>query len=588
MKIKSLVVSIIVFITMIGCETENMNYQGLVLELDKSEINLDYLAGSSDVVNIQTSVSYLKIYTSTDGVSVNTESIIEINNNEIKKNNYQSINNLKYEMNAVEGGYQLKISALQNNEKEMSVQEYYVVKSADGTSPLSVVQNTKGDVVEKETEFYPEGGAYELEVAPASGKEIVVDKLVGDDWLTYTYDKSAQKIIVTAANWKNEDGITDRNGALRIQNTSQGNMILGVKQQAPFVQLDKTIILVSDKNINETVNVTTNMAQGTIALSEKLEAQDPNNLISASALEYADNQTRNASFTITVNADGLSFDTSARYNIIGIGEATGLTMLEKGIVISRSQVLFEETFSTGESDFANVWERTKGDKAEYTSLTFNQTPLSYSDSNGEYILSGIGRTLQRNYYANKNSISVQHVSPTFTPITEGEIYASFLFKLDQLPYRDNNSGNYHAVQYSVLGFSDSGTSRIASLWVGKVEREEKYRFGLTLASNNGGKVLWYDKEFFDNTDQTFFLVLKYNVGTKRFDLFINPTLTHTQPEPALYIDLETNNPQNDTNTASRVRTLFTLENTNNANVNCQIGGIRVGRTWDEAVQIKNN
>ena len=165
-------------------------------------------------------------------------------------------------------------------------------------------------------------------------------------------------------------------------------MILGIRQQAPFVQLDKTIILVSDKNINETVNVTTNMAQGTIALSEKLEAQDPNNLISASALEYADNQTRTASFTITVNADGLSFDTSARYNIIGIGEATGLTMLEKGIVISRSQVLFEETFSTGESDFANVWERTKGDKAEYTSLTFNQTPLSYSDSNGEYILSG--------------------------------------------------------------------------------------------------------------------------------------------------------------------------------------------------------
>ena len=219
MKIKSLVVSIIVFITMIGCETENMNYQGLVLELDKSEINLDYLAGSSDVVNIQTSVSYLKIYTSTDGVSVNTESIIEINNNEIKKNNYQSINNLKYEMNAVEGGYQLKISELQNNEKEMSVQDYYVVKSADGTSPLSVVQNTKGDVVEKETEFYPEGGAYELEVAPASGKEIVVDKLVGDDWLTYTYDKSAQKIIVTAANWKNEDGITARTGALRIQNT---------------------------------------------------------------------------------------------------------------------------------------------------------------------------------------------------------------------------------------------------------------------------------------------------------------------------------------------------------------------------------
>ena len=39
MKIKSLVVSIIVFITMIGCETENMNYQGLVLKLDKSEIN---------------------------------------------------------------------------------------------------------------------------------------------------------------------------------------------------------------------------------------------------------------------------------------------------------------------------------------------------------------------------------------------------------------------------------------------------------------------------------------------------------------------------------------------------------------------
>ena len=300
------------------------------------------------------------------------------------------------------------------------------------------------------------------------------------------------------------------------------------------------------------------------------------------------NQTRNASFTITVNAEGLSFDTSARYNIIGIGEAAGLTIIEKNIIISRSQVLFEETFNTEETDFENVWTRTKGDKAEYTSLTFNQTPLSYSDSNGEYVLSGIGRTLQRNYYASGNSISVQHVSPIFTPITEGEVYASFLFKLDQIPYRDNNSGNYHAVQYSILGFSDSGTSRIASLWVGKVEHEDKYRFGLTLASNNGGKVLWYDKEVFSNTDKIFFIVLKYNVGTKRFDLFINPALTLAQPEPTLYIDLETNNPQNDTNTAARVRTIFTLENTNNANVNCQIGGIRVGRTWDEAVQIKNN
>lgn len=588
MKIKSLLVSMIAFITIIGCDTEKVNYQGLILELDKSEINLDYLAGSFDVINIQTSASYLKIYTSTDGISISTESIIEINNGEIKKNNYQSINNLKYEMSVVNGGYQLKISALQNNEKETSVQEYYVVKTADGTSSLSVVQSTKGEVVEKATEFYPEGGIYELQVTPASGKEIDIDKLVGGDWLTYTYDKSAQKIIVTSASWKNEDGVTDRNGAIRIQNTSQGNVILGIRQQAPFVQLDKTIILVSDKDINETVNITTNMAQGTIALSDKLEAQDPNNLINASALKYADNQTRNASFTITVNADGLSFDTSGRYTIIGIGEAAGLTMLEKGIVISRSQVLFEETFNTEESDFANVWTCSKGDKAEYTSLAFNQTPLSYSDSNGEYILSGIGRTLQRNYYADKNSISVQYVSPMFTPITEGEIYASFLFKLDQLPYRDNNSGNYHPVQYSVLGFSDSGTSRIASLWVGKVEREDKFRFGLTLASNNGSKVLWYDKEIFSDTDQTFFIVLKYNVNTKRFDLFINPALTLAQPEPALYIDLETNNPQNDTNTASRVRTLFTLENTNNANVNCQIGSIRVGRTWDEAVLIKNN
>lgn len=588
MKIKSLLVSIIAFITIIGCDTEKVNYQGLILELDKSEINLDYLAGSFDVINIQTSASYLKIYTSTDGISISTESIIEINNGEIKKNNYQSINNLKYEMSVVNGGYQLKISALQNNEKETFVQEYYVVKTADGTSSLSVVQSTKGEVVEKATEFYPEGGIYELQVTPASGKEIDIDKLVGGDWLTYTYDKSAQKIIVTSASWKNEDGVTDRNGAIRIQNTSQGHVILGIRQQAPFVQLDKTIILVSDKDINETVNITTNMAQGTIALSDKLEAQDPNNLINASALKYADNQTRNASFTITVNADGLSFDTSGRYTIIGIGEAAGLTMLEKGIVISRSQVLFEETFNTEESDFANVWTCSKGDKAEYTSLAFNQTPLSYSDSNGEYILSGIGRTLQRNYYADKNSISVQYVSPMFTPITEGEIYASFLFKLDQLPYRDNNSGNYHPVQYSVLGFSDSGTSRIASLWVGKVEREDKFRFGLTLASNNGSKVLWYDKEIFSDTDQTFFIVLKYNVNTKRFDLFINPALTLAQPEPALYIDLETNNPQNDTNTASRVRTLFTLENTNNANVNCQIGSIRVGRTWDEAVLIKNN
>lgn len=589
MKLKIYLLSMLALMLFAGCDRlDSGNDQGLIFQLDNSNVEMEYLSGSQATVKINTRAKFFKIFTSTDGINVSTVSVVEVINGEIKKNNYTSIYNIKYTLAATDSGYELSIAAQQDNANKEAVVEYYMLSTADRTAPLRVTHKGKGEFVEMSKEFMPDGGAYELPLSAEAGNTISIEKVVGGDWFTYLYDASSGKLKVSALYWTAGDGTTDRTAVLRIKNTTQGMVELKLNQVAPYIKFDKTIVLVRGENLVEKVTVTTNLPQGDIALSDKLEADDPDNRITVSSLTYPDAQSRNAEFTVSVNVDGLvaGMSISAKYSVAPSGAAAELSAFAQSIAVSRSQVLLEEMFDYPTASLFDAWTMTKSGGKDVTSFTLNQTPLTYRDAAGNYVLSGKGKAMQRNYYANGTTVDVLQISPEFAPQIEGVVYMSFIFKLESLPYRDNKPTNQHAMQYPVLGLSDAGTSRTVMCWVGKPLNEETYRFGITLASTDGTKVVWAEQKFTD-LERTHLLVLKYNVATKRAELFVNPALTAPQPDAAnALIDIQTNNPFNDNNSTVRIKSLFTYDNVKNGNIASQIGGIRVGKAWDEAVAIE--
>lgn len=589
MKLKTFLSLMLVPLLLAGCEKpEYGNDQGLLFSTDRDQVELEYLSGSSARIEVATQAQFFKIFSSTDGVNVSTVSTIEVINGEIKKNNYVSANKLKYTLTATETGYTLDIAAQAENGAKTSVVEYYVLSTADRTAPLRVQQNGKGEFVEITREFLPEGGAVEVALRAQTGATITVSRVAGGEWLGYNYDATAGKLTLTAPFWGAEDGASDRDGVLRILNTDQGMVELKVTQRAPYIRLDKTMVLVRNENIEQEVNVTTNLPQGTIQLSDKFEAEDPDNRITATALSYADPESRNAQFTVNVNVDELEagLPITAKYKVEVTGAAAALTAIEPVIAISRSQVLLDECFEYEVSSLYDAWKLTKTTGKDAASFVLNPSALSYADAAGTYVLSGRGKAMQRNYYMNGAAIDLQQTSPEYAPQTTGVVYMSFIFKLESLPYRDDKETNNHAMQYPVLGLSDAGTSRTVMCWVGKPLNEQTYRFGVTLASTDGTKVVWSEQTFSD-LSKTHLLVLKYNVVTKRADLYVDPALTVAEPSnPSAYIDLTTNNPFNDTNSTVRIKSLFCFDNVKNGRINSQIGGIRVGKAWDESVAIQ--
>lgn len=596
MKIKTFLVSALAVLSLVGCKEDVLTIEDTTVTVDESDIALDYLAGASKEVSMKTSAKYFKIFTSADGVGVNTTSIIEVKDGEITKGNYTSINNFTYALTETDGGYNFSISALDENIAEEELVEYYVLKSATSTIPFKIHQGVKGDIKQKTFNLNPEGGSVKEQFTAASGKEITVEKIVGGDWIEYTLDKARGSVELKLAYWKAEDGLIDRSAAVRVSNTSEGTIDFIVNQAAPFVKLDKTIVLIEgSQNISELVSVETNMPKGSIKVSDKIDADDPDNRISTTDLSYTDETSRNATFNINVNMSGASADTPilCKYKIIGIGEAEGLTQVESEISVSRSQVLLDECFFNEDNlPFTGYWEKTKDDKnnSNILSYEFLATPLTYSDEFGEYVLSNVGKTLKRNYYTNKENISVQHISKEFSTVTVGgTVYVSFLFKLNEIPYQYNDTKYTQAKAYPILGINNGGKGRHAMAWVGKKLGKNTYSFAMTLASQRDTEVVWSEQEF-DDLTKVHLIVLKYEIPTEdkydvKFSMFIDPQLGKAEPECSISTSGR-DNPFGDKTDGVSVKNLFIYDNQNANTVNCEISGIRVGKVWDELVKTK--
>ena len=233
-------------------------------------------------------------------------------------------------------------------------------------------------------------------------------------------------------------------------------------------------------------------------------------------------------------------------------------------------VLIDETFNyTTGAALGDVegW-TTTGTLTTGDGRIIQTTPLSYRNAGGEYMHSGVGKSVKHNYAGGENYISYR----AFAKIESGAVYLTYMYKPDGKQSQSNGE---------LLGLT-TGTSPSARPWVGKIDDETKgnpYRIGITHRTGTGSAIVWGTGEY--SVDDVILLVLKYDLTNHSTSLFINPTIGTTE-EPEANI---TDNNESGQSARTKIDAIM-FRNTGSSKSNCYIGGVRVSTTWAEAVQAK--
>lgn len=195
------------------------------------------------------------------------------------------------------------------------------------------------------------------------------------------------------------------------------------------------------------------------------------------------------------------------------------------------------------------------------------TPLVYTQSDKEYILSGVGKAVQNVYSAGTNYIAYKQLSA----INSGVVYLSYLYKGD---------GDQGQSQSEIIGLSDRNNQSAVKAWAGKQSNKTKnpFRLGVTRVSTTGSDIQWCDNPLI-NANTVTLVVLKYDFSTQTASLFINPEIgTTVEPTPDV----------SDADKGTAVSSLGYLMFKHNGSsaANFTVGGVRVSTTWAEAVAKK--
>ncbi|MFT3753739.1 MAG: hypothetical protein QM800_12975 [Paludibacter sp.] len=139
-------------------------------------------------------------------------------------------------------------------------------------------------------------------------------------------------------------------------------------------------------------------------------------------------------------------------------------------------------------------------------FTIASTVLSYSNSGGSYIHSGIGRSLITSYLGGytPTATSNYYVYKTFnaSAISTGTVYVSFLY------YPNNVSQNQS--QSPIMSLGTVGSTGGVQVHVGKgTINTSNFRFGTTRGSTGSGDIKWATTEYSD-VSAVYFVVLKYD------------------------------------------------------------------------------
>lgn len=244
-----------------------------------------------------------------------------------------------------------------------------------------------------------------------------------------------------------------------------------------------------------------------------------------------------------------------------------------------AEVKLTETFDYTVGDAIGTVEgwTTTGDITEGEGRIVDATILTYSNTGGEYIHSGEGKSLKHNYASNKKDgkNGQQYISSrTFTKVVS-TVYLSYMYKPDGKQSQSNGE---------LLGLSSGETSPSARPWTGKLASGTTdgtvYRFGLTRQAGTSDEIVWGTTSY--SIDETVLLVLKYEINETDTiaSLFINPTIGTTE-EPTADLVAATDG------AGRKSINSIMFRNQGASKSNYYASGVRVSTTWAEAVAKKS-
>jgi len=234
---------------------------------------------------------------------------------------------------------------------------------------------------------------------------------------------------------------------------------------------------------------------------------------------------------------------------------------------AKAAIIVDETFDYSATNLAMApgW-TVAGTLTTGTGRNIVSPALTYSNTGGKYILSGVGKAIQTDV----NAATGYLLTRTMSTINTGVYYFTYMFKAGVVQTQT-------AVEVFGMG---TGTSAGPRIWVGKAAvTTGHWRFGITRSSTTSADVIWNTQEF-NNVDEVVLLVIKHDFSTGVSSFYINPTLNGTEPAtPA---------------GASSGGTLRTSLNNlwfranGTSMFNYAVGGARLSTTWAEAVQAVSN
>lgn len=249
-----------------------------------------------------------------------------------------------------------------------------------------------------------------------------------------------------------------------------------------------------------------------------------------------------------------------------------LAALLMACMAMNASIIIDETFAVADNitnladatDWTTTGTLTTGDGRVILS-----TPLEYSNTGGEYVLSGEGKAVQNIYTEGSNYIAYKQI----TKVNSGVVYMSYLYRGD---------GNQGQSQSEIIGLANGNSNSSVKAWAGKQADQTKnpFRLGVTRISTTGGDIQWCDAPTIEANTVTL-VVLKYDFDTQAASLFINPTIGSTEEPTANAID-------SDKGTAKTSLAYLMFKHNGKSVANFTVGGVRVSTTWAEAVAKKSD
>lgn len=193
-------------------------------------------------------------------------------------------------------------------------------------------------------------------------------------------------------------------------------------------------------------------------------------------------------------------------------------------------------------------------------------PLQYSDAGGMPVMSFDGNCVYNNYTGLSGNAYLTAKPFTDTPVGTGTIYMSFLFQAIK----------QGGTQGETIGLTDSVQRSAMKVWIGKGADATTYKMGFTRSSGASTDIQYVPGKSY-SYGTTYFLVYKYDFGSSKASLFVNP-LVGSASEPIADVADSTKG------TARKFFQYLMLCNKGSNKAYYYASGVRVCSTWAEAVE----